>query len=69
MGTAQDVPVPADYDGDAKSDIAVYRDGTWFILRSSDGAWTSVGDGEGCRRTYRLSEYVIQQAASEVQFG
>ena len=30
---------PADFDGDRKADIAVYRDGTWWIFRSSDGGW------------------------------
>jgi hypothetical protein len=35
----------ADFDGDGQADIAVYRDGMWFILRSSDGGTTVVGWG------------------------
>jgi aldose sugar dehydrogenase len=34
-----------DFDGDGRSDITVYRDGTWFILHSSDGGRTATGWG------------------------
>ena len=35
----------ADFDGDSKADIGIYRDGIWSIKRSSDGGTTSVGWG------------------------
>jgi Metallo-peptidase family M12B Reprolysin-like/FG-GAP-like repeat len=34
-----------DFDGDGRSDVAVYRDGTWYILRSLDGGATVTGWG------------------------
>ena len=36
-GAAGDVPVPGDYDGDGKDDLAIYRNGTWWVLRSTSG--------------------------------
>jgi hypothetical protein len=53
-GSLGDVPVPGDYDGDGRADIAVWRphDGRWYILHSSTeyGAGTTVQWGSGAHQ-------------------
>jgi len=46
-GTNNDDPVEGDYDGDGKTDFAVFRPSTndWWILKSSDGGYYSVNFG------------------------
>ncbi|HSK72086.1 MAG TPA: FG-GAP-like repeat-containing protein [Pyrinomonadaceae bacterium] len=45
FGMNGDKPVPADYDGDGKTDAAVYREGVWYRLKSSNQTFDAIGFG------------------------
>ena len=51
LGDSSDVPVPGDYDGDGKTDVAVFRPsiGAWYLVYSSTMSggtvtWGGAGD-------------------------
>jgi hypothetical protein len=68
-----------DFDGDGTTDIAVYRNGTWFVLRSSDGGvrateWGGLphdkpvpgdydGDGKVDHAVYRDGTWFVIQSS------
>ncbi len=47
FGISEDIPVAGNYDGDNKTDIAVFRPstGVWYILRSTDGGFQATHFG------------------------
>ncbi len=48
-GVSDDVPVPGDYDGDGRMDVAVWRpsDGMWHIRESSNGYFSTLFGANG----------------------
>jgi hypothetical protein len=59
FGVNGDVPVPGDYDGDAKTDLAVFRqsDTYWYFLKSSNSSFEARQFGEATDRPVPTGYY------------
>ncbi len=54
-GAPDDVPVPADYDGDGRADLAVWRAATGDLFAQGDsGTWFVIGSADGTTRSVQL---------------
>jgi hypothetical protein len=47
FGQAGDKPAPRDYDNDGQNDLAVFRAGSWYVLRSSNNSVSGASFGAG----------------------
>jgi hypothetical protein len=83
FGISTDRPVPADYDGDGRTDFAIYRNGEWHLLGTTSGysvanfgIATDIpqpgdydGDGKGDLVVYRPSEGIWYMMLSRDGFA
>lgn len=60
-GTAKDVIIPADYDGDGQIDAAVWRpeSGTWLIRRSRDARAEIIRFGKTREESYGMADVPV----------